>query len=469
MMSQTHTPHAEAPPQATDRRSTWALFLLALVQAMLVIDVTVVNVALPVLGRELGIDGSLTAWAIAAYAVPFGGMLMLGGRLSDLFGARRMLLVGLMLFGVASLAAGIATDATLFLVARATQGVGAAVLSPAALSTLVTRFHGPARHRALAVWGAIGGAGAAVGVLLGGLLTAGPGWRWIFFVNVPVAILVAVALPLVVDAMRRDPDKRLDVAGALLATTGFGSVVAAITLSPVYGSGAGLLAGAGVLLLIGFVLVERRVTQPMVRLGILRSRAVASGTLLMFAAPGFLVGALFLLTFLLQDGQGWSPLETGFAFLPIALGVTVGAHLAGRLVGRIGPRRVAGSALTIAVTGLIAAAVATGVPELGTAAPLGAIAGVAFAGLGLGASFVCATTSALSNVAHEESGSASGLLNSFHELGAGVGVAVLAAVVVEGFGFAFLVLAALALVIGPIAGLLLPKGVPASGGATFVH
>jgi EmrB/QacA subfamily drug resistance transporter len=452
------------------KRPNGALFVLALVQAMLVIDVTVVNVALPLLGTELGLTGSLAGWAIAAYSVPFGGLLLLGGRLADMFGARRMLLVGLVVFGAASLLAGLAIDPVSFLAARGAQGVAAAMLSPAALATLVTTFQGAARHRALAVWGAVGGAGAAVGVLLGGLLAGGPGWRWIFFVNVPVAIVVAIALPFVVAVVQRGDRQKLDVVGALLATLGFASVVAAISVASTLGSGITLALGLiGLALLVAFVLVERRTAQPLIRPGLLRTRAVASGVVLIFSATVLLVGGLFLLSYLLQSGEGWTAVQTGLAMLPVAVAVVVGAHLAGRLVGIVGPRRVAGVSLTVTIAGMIGAALAAGTPDLGAAAVYWTIAGVAIAALGLGAAFVCASTTGLSRVAPEEAGSASGALNSFHELGAGVGVAVMAATLSQGFGFAFFVLAAVALVAGPLSVALLPKGVPATGGASFMH
>jgi MFS family permease len=206
--------------------------LLCLAQFMLVLDVTVMNVALPQVSAELGLDGRSAAWAIAAYAIAFGGLLLLGGRLADLVGSRRMVLTGLAVFTGASLAAGLADSTAALLAARGVQGAGAALLSPAALSAVVQLFTGPARARALAVWGGVGASGAAVGVLLGGLLVGGPGWRWIFYVNVPVGLLVAAGLPLVVPALRAPANGqrrgRVDVAGAVLATLGMAALVAAI-------------------------------------------------------------------------------------------------------------------------------------------------------------------------------------------------------------------------------------------------
>lgn len=458
--------HADpvAPARSPGRLDALTLIVLALAQAMLVLDVTVVNVALPVMSAELGLPADLAAWAVAAYAVPFGGLLLLGGRLADVLGTRRMLLSGLLVFTIASLAAGLAPSAGWLLGARALQGVGAALLSPAALATLLQRFEGGARHRALAVWGAVGGGGAAVGVLLGGLLAGGPGWRWIFFVNVPVGILVAasvVAFAIAPRVARRR--ERLDLAGALLATAGIGSLVAALSATATGGAlvPAGL-AVLGVILLGAFVAVERRAAHPLVRLGLVRSRPVATGSLLMLVATGLLVGGLFMFSFELQAGAGWSPIATGLAFLPISVAIVAGSHTAGRLVGRLGPRIVGSVALLIAALGLGIAAVAT---TAGWSEAI-AIVGMTLAALGLGAAFVCASTTALGGVDHAEAGAASGVLNSFHELGSAVGVAGLGAIAGAGIGFqAAAGAAALAAV---LAVALIAPGVPQTTGR-FVH
>src|SRR5688500_123666 len=450
----------------SQRGDQLALVVLCLAQAMLVLDVTVVNVALPVISRELGLTPGLAGWAVAAYAVTFGGLLLLGGRLADVFGTRRMLLAGLAVFTIASLAAGLANTAELFLVARALQGIGAALLSPAALATLLHRFDGAARHRALAVWGAVGGGGAAVGVLLGGLLAGGPGWRWIFFVNVPVGALVAVAivvLGIAAPVARRR--ERVDLAGAVLATAGIGSLIAALTATT---SGEALLPAGlallGIVLLGAFVAVERRAAQPLVRLELVRSRPVATGSLLMLVATGLLVGGLFMFSFELQSGAGWSPIATGLAFLPISVAVIAGAHVAGRAVGRVGPRIVGSLALLVAALGLgtTAGALSTGAVEFV------AIGGRTLAALGLGAAFVCASTTALSHVATSEAGAASGLLNSFHELGSAAGVAGLGAIAAAGIGLGFQAATGLAVVAAIVAALAVAPGVPRASG-TFMH
>ncbi|MGR0218324.1 MFS transporter [Agromyces sp. ZXT2-6] len=454
-------------PHRRGRGARFALVIIATAQAMLVLDLTVVNLALPVMGAELGIDPALAGWAIAAYAVPFGGLLILGGRLADVFGPRRLLLVGLAVFTAASLIAGLATDAAALLAARAAQGVGAAMLSPAALATLLHTFTGPSRARALAVWGAVGGAGAAVGVLLGGLLAGGPGWRWIFLVNLPVGLLVALAVPAVIGATARGGRRRgrIDVMGALLATAGIAAIVASFTVGELVDAGAGIAVALGGLgLLTAFVAVERRAAEPLVRLGLLASRPVAAGSLLMLVATGLLVGSFVMLSFELQTGAGWAPVPTGIAFLPIALAIVAGAHVAGRTVGTIGARRVAPFALIVAAGGLAlaAAAVATGLAEAV------AITGMTAAAAGLGAGFVSASTTTLSRVDHDEAGAASGVLNSSHEIGGAIGVSAFSALLATGIAGGFAAAAIAAAIAAALAALAIPAG-STGGGGRFVH
>lgn len=460
--------HTAPSPQLRSPRMTGrdrlTLLVLALAQAMLVIDVTVVNVALPRMSVELGFDPSLAGWAIAAYAVPFGGLLLLGGRLGDLVGTRRMLLIGVALFTLASLVAALATEPIGLLTARAGQGVGAALLSPAALSTLVKRFDGPARTRALAVWGAVGGAGAAVGVLLGGLLTEGPGWRWIFYLNLPVGAIIVIAIPLLVAASKGIPG-RADIGGALAGTLGIAGLIVALSsigrLDPAF---VVVAAAVGAALLAGFVLIERRVAPPLIRLELIRRRTVATGSLLMFAATVLLVGSFFLLSFLLQNGLGWGAAATGLAFLPIAVAVVIGAQAGGHLLSRLGARRIAPAGLLIAAAGFAAAAVLPAVEAV--------IASASVASLGLGAVFVSASTTALGGVAHEESGAASGFLNTWHEFGAAVGVAALGAAVLSPVvpplpGFVAVGVAAL--IAAVLAAIVVPSGKPEGSVAGFVH
>jgi len=418
--------HTQAPPAeagVADPRRWRALGLLATAQFMLILDITVVSVALPDIGRELDL-GSTLPWVMTAYTVCFGGLMLLGGRSADLFGGRRVVLTGLTVFTVASLVAGFAGSAEALVGARMGQGVGAALLSPAALSVLTGLFHGDERRRALAVWGALGGTGAAVGVLAGGVLTSTVGWRWIFFVNVPVGLAVLLLLPLAVDAAPGAAQgRRLDVFGALSAT--------AATAAAVYGlikvgedgwTGSQTVVAlvAAVVLYGVFVLVERNVRSPLVEIGLLTRPSMLGGAFLMVVATGLLIGGFYLGSFLLQTVRGHSALETGLLFLPIAVATILGAHLSGQALGRLGPRQVAVTGLLIAAAGLAVAGMwdTTAAVVIGTSVAAG----------GVGATFVSATTGALGTVSHEESGAASGLLNTFHELGSAFGVAVFSTV-----------------------------------------
>ncbi|WP_198415141.1 MFS transporter [Cryobacterium tagatosivorans] len=463
-----------APGHEQSRGRWLALALLCAAQFMLILDITVMNVALPQLGRDLGLDSAAASWAITAYVIPFAGLLLFGGRLADLFGSRRVVLIGLVIFTAASLLAGFAADTSTLLLARAAQGIGAALLSPAALATVTGRFSGAERHRALATWGAVGAAGAAVGVLIGGLLTEGPGWRWIFFINVPIGIVVAVLLPLVVPAVRVvRGGRRVDLIGALLATLGVGTLIYGITSFstdlPPAGSLA-LIAAAAVPFVL-FVVRERTAKDPLLDLAIVGRRPMQAGIVVMLAASALLVGSFFLLSFVLQGHHGWSPLATGVAFLPVALATLVGAHLGGNLVAGKGARPVATAAFL-----LTAAGTATAALHLETIPLL--IAGVSVAALGLGGAFVAATTTAMSHVAPQEMGIASAIINTFHELGVAVGVASLSVIAAAslnapqttgGFIAAYSAVAFTAVVIALVALVFVPVGKPAANAPRFMH
>lgn len=419
-------PAAMAPP-VNPRRWT-ALVLLCLAQFMLILDVTVVNVALPSIGADLGISRSELTWVVTAYVLAFGGLMLLGGRLADVIGRRTILLTGLALFTVSSLVCGLAGDGLLLVAGRASQGVGAALLSPAALSIITTSFYGNERNRALGVWAVIGGSGAAVGVLLGGLLAAGPGWEWIFFANVPVGLAVMSMIPAVVPA---DPPRRHagrpDIPGALLGTAAAGLLVYGLveagdsgwtapqTLLPL--AAAAVLGGA-------FVTVERAVRNPLIRLDLLRQRSVVAGTFVMLVASGLMLSLFFLSSVYLQGVQGFDPVATGLTFLPAAVAITVGAHLASRLVGRVGGRTVAAAALALTAVGIGMLSRLTAEADVLTEF----LPGYLLAALGLGPAFVVATTTALSQVPHEQAGLASGIVNTSHEIGGAIGVAVMSAV-----------------------------------------
>ncbi|WP_084965422.1 MFS transporter [Thermoactinospora rubra] len=468
-----------APP---DPRRWQALALISVAQFMLILDVTVINVALPDIGTDLGLGRTTLTWAVTAYTLLFGGLMLLGGKLADTFGARRLMLAGLALFTLASLATGLASNAALLIGGRAAQGVGAALLSPAALATVTTIFHGPERNRALGVWAALGGAGSAVGVLLGGALTAGPGWRWVFFVNVPVGIAVLAALPAVLrggtagrtaqhttaqhTTAQHTTARRIDLPGALLVTAATGSLVYGLVSAGETGwTGAATLVplAAAAVLYGAFALVERAVSAPLMHPRTLTRRPVLAGAFLMLVATGLLIGLFFVGSFYLQHLRGHSALTTGLLFLPVAIGTGVGAHVAGRLVTRLGGR-------PPAVLGLLLAAgggwLLTGLtPDADVYTAL--LPGLVLASAGLGAVFVSATTTALALVPHGEAGLASGLVNTFHELGGAVGVAAISTIaaaglaqngVITGFTSAFWAVTGIAGIAALLALVLVPPG-----------
>lgn len=459
------------------RTGGWAvLVLLCLAQFMLIVDITVVQVALPTIGTDLALDRESLTWVVTTYTLCFGGLMVLGGRLADALGARRTLLAGLGLFTAASLVCGLAGSGGVLIAGRALQGAGAALLSPAALSVITTVFHGERRGRALGVWAAIGGTGAALGVLVGGVLTAGPGWAWVFFVNVPIGLAVLAAVPAVLPAVvpaavpaaagRRE---RLDVPGALvvtlatalliygLVTAGDGGWTAAGTVLPLLGA---------VLLYVLFVVIERSARSPLMRAETLARRPVISGTFVMLVATGLMLGLFFLSSLYLQHVLRFSALETGLLFLPAAVAITIGAHAGGHLIGRLGGRPVAVTAFVVTAAG---AGLMTRIsPDASAYTTL--LPGFVLASLGIGPAFVTATTTTMANIPPGENGVASGVINTFHELGGSIGVAVVSTVAAAslvpgadagGFVSGFTLCAVVAAVAGVVALGLVPPGKPA--------
>jgi EmrB/QacA subfamily drug resistance transporter len=479
-LAMTHSPPGTSPAPvhpgpAADPRRWAALALVCLAQFMLILDVTVVNVALPDMAADLHLGRSTLTWVVTSYTLCFGGLMLLGGRLADALGARRTLLAGLALFAAASLVCGLAGSATTLLAGRVAQGIGAALLSPAALSVVTTTFHGRERDKALGVWAAIGGTGAAAGVLIGGALTDGPGWQWVFHVNVPVGLAVLAALPAVVAARTPRP-AGLDAPGALLVTAGTGALIYGLVAAgdSGWGSPSTLLPLAGaVALYASFAVVERASRAPLMDLGMFTRRPVLAGAFLMLVATALLISYFFLGSVYLQHVRGFGPLRTGLVFLPVAVATGIGAHLGSRLVGTVGGR-------TVAVSGLAVAAAGTVLParlaETGSVyAAL--LPGLMVASLGVGAVFVTATTTALAMVDHREAGLASGVVNTFHEVGGSIGVAVVSTVAASGFergsagGFtdAF-ALCAVAAAVGAAAALVLvPRGRLRTTGGPYVH
>ncbi len=461
-----HVVLAEAP--AHPRRWT-ALALLSLAQFMLIVDLTVVQVALPSIGSDLGLGREPLTWVVTTYTLVFGGLMVFGGRLADALGARRTLLAGLAVFTAASLLAGLAPNGTVLITARALQGLGAALMSPAALAIITTTFHGPERTRALGVWAAIGGAGAALGVLLSGLLTAGPGWAWVFFVNVPVGLAIVLVLPSVVRADGAPARGGLDVPGALAVTLSTAALIYGLVNAGDDGwaSAGTVLPGLGALLGYGlFVLLESRSPAPLMRPATLARRPVLSGTLLMLVATGLMLGLFFLTSLYFQHLRGFGALRTGLLFLPVAIAITVGAQVAAHAIGRVGGRVVAVAAMLVTTGGL---ALLTGVSSGGNVYTE-VLPGLTLAALGIGPLFITATSTTLANVPHEEAGVASGVINTFHELGGSIGVAVVSTVAaagiaavpsVDAFGSGYLLLAVVAAVMGLLAAVLVPPGRPA--------
>jgi EmrB/QacA subfamily drug resistance transporter len=428
-----------------------------------------VNIALPSLSRDLGITGASISWTITSYTLIFGSLLLFGGRAADRLGRRRIFLTGLAVFTASSLAAALAGTATTLFVARAGQGLGAALLSPAALSLITTAFHGPQRAKALAAWGAVGGAGAAVGVLFGGLLTQLADWRMIFYVNLPVAVVLAAAALTVVPADTNKPKWRgLDLRGAILATTGVGAIVYAITQSDAAGWTSArtlLIAGAGVAGLAAFVAHERHTAEPLLQVKRLADRAVGGGLILMLFAAGLLFALFLLCSFYLQNVLDSGPLATGLAFLPLALAAGVGAHAGGRLVNRAGVRTPLAAAFAVAAVGMaLLSRVGSDGSYLRDVLP-----GMLVAGLGLGVALVSVSVAILTGARHEETGMLSGLNTTGHELGGTIGIAVFGTIAAAatgaitgsaaagGIANAFLTAAVVATAAGLIALAALPK------------
>lgn len=428
---------ASHPP---DRRRTagsrWvALALLASAQLMLVLDLTVVNVALPDIGVALQLQRSELPWVMTIYTLFFGGLMLLGGRLADLFGARRLTLIGLALFTASSLLSALSRDGAVLLVGRSLQGLSAALMSPAALATVMTLFTGPDRGRALGVWSALAGTGGALGVVLGGVLTAEAGWRWVFAINVPIGILLLVAIPMITPAPREagEAQRHLDIPGAVLVTAGTGAVIYGLINA---GSGGWAATSTVLPLALGaviwgvFAIVEHWAPRPLLTLGLLGRRAVLSGCFLMLAATGLLVGGYFVASFALQRFDQLSALQVGLLFLPVAVAIIVGAQAGSRLVAHINTRVVAVASLGLAAIGYAVAA--------HWALPEATIAGLSIAALGIGAAFVTAFTASLGDAGPAEAGLRSALVNTFHELGGAAGVAVLSTAIGAGLAAAHL-------------------------------
>jgi EmrB/QacA subfamily drug resistance transporter len=440
-----------------------ALALLAAAQFVVVLDASIVNVALPSIGRDLHFSQDNLSWVVNAYVLVFGGFLLLGGRLADLLGRRRLFIIGLILFAAASLAGGLAQSEGWLIAARAVQGLGAALLSPAALSLVTVLFaEGSERNKAMGVWGAVAGSGGAVGVLLGGMLTEWAGWEWVLFVNVPIGIAAAIAAPRLLPESRNEGERHFDVLGAVTITAGLSLLVYALVDANNAGWGSvqtlGLSAIA-VALIGSFYVIERRQQNPLVPFpGIFRIRTITGINVSAVLVAAALFSMFFFISLYMQNVLGFSPIETGLAYLPLAVGIIISAGGSAGLVTRFGFK-------PVLVTGLIVTA--AGLLWFSQVSPDGSYVGdVLFpsllAAVGLGLAFVSMTVAAVSGVETHEAGLASGLINTSQQIGGALGLAILATVansriddlaasgtpmpvaLTEGFQSAFLVGAGLA-------------------------
>jgi len=400
---------------------------------MVVLDVSVVNVALPSIASDLQLSSSDYQWAVSAYVLLSGGFLLLGGRMADLFDRRRMFLTGLAVFTLGSLVSGFAGSAMTLILARGGQGAGAAMLTPAAMSIVMTSYAGRQRATALGLWGTVASLGIAAGVLFGGVLTTVFDWRAVFFINVPVGAAVLVGVLTKVPSMPSTSSagargfKRLDLSGALTLVTGLLALVYAVQSTTSHGWTSAqtiVAAGAAVLLLGTFVVNERKVAAPIVPPATWKVRSLVSGTVVMAGVTGALVGAIFLSSLYLQQVLGASALVAGLEFLPLAAFITVSAAVASRAIAHAGPKKLIVVGLVIAAAGaLVLTTVGADSSYLTDVLP-----GFALLGLGVGPVFVAVSVAAMGDVPAAHSGMASGLLMTGHEIGAALGVAALTAI-----------------------------------------
>ncbi|SDC06309.1 drug resistance transporter, EmrB/QacA subfamily [Geodermatophilus telluris] len=471
------TPHGTP---AEEPRRPWTVFALVIAaQVMVVLDVSVVNVALPSIGRGLHLSAADYQWTVSAYVLLSGGLLLLGGRIADLVDRRATFLAGVGLFTAASLASALAQEPWMLVVSRAAQGAGAALLTPAALSVVMTAYAGRQRQTALAVWGTVGSLGIAAGVLLGGALTSALGWRAVFLVNVPIGIaVVAGALRTVArGATRPGALRRLDVPGALTLVGGLLALVSGIEATRSAGWTAPrtwLALGAAAVLLTAFARLERRAADPLVPPATWRTRSLVSASGVMAGVTGVVVGAVFLSSLYLQDVLGSSPVVAGLQFLPLAAAITASAAVASRVIGRAGARTLILGGLVVTTGGALLLATRAG----GTSYAADVLPGLLLVGAGVGPVFVAIAVAAMGDVPDESSGVASGLVMTGHEIGAALGVAGLAAVagdlattagLVDGYGRAFAATAAVLVALVVLTALTVPGGRPAAGAAGHGH
>lgn len=404
------------------------LLLLALSQFLVVLDGSIMNVALPAIKEALNFDDAMLAWAVTGYALTFGGFLMLGGRAADLYGRRRVLIIGIIGFALSSLLIGFAQSDIMLIVSRAVQGLAAAMMSPAALSILLTTYkEGPERTKALAVWSMVASGGAAVGVFLGGALTQFVGWEWNFFINVPIGLLAAYGLYKYVPAhIKEEKDKNLDLPGAVLVTGGLMAVVYSLAHAAEAGWDAStfIILALGAILLTGFIFNESRAKHPLMPLSIFKIRSLTAGNIVMMTVASGMFSMFFFSSLYLQNILQYPPSVTGLSFLVMPVIIGTVAKFSPRFIGQYGFKRVLVLGLTLLAAGIFYMSFA----PLEAVYYLHVLPALVLMALGAGLTFVSATIAATSGVPDHEAGLASGILNTSQQVGGAIGLAVLSAI-----------------------------------------
>ncbi|MFE5713356.1 MFS transporter [Streptomyces sp. NPDC056501] len=414
-------------PARAGNRPGIALAVIAACQLMVVLDATIVNIALPHIQDALSFSTTDLSWVLSAYTLTFGGLLLLGGRAGDILGRRRVFMAGILVFTLASLLGGFAQEPWQLLAARALQGVGGAIASPTSLALITTTFpEGPERNRAFGVFAAVSAGGGAIGLLAGGMLTEWLDWRWVLFVNVPIGLLIAFLAPRYIEESERHPG-RFDIAGAMTSTLGMAALVYGFIRASEKGWKDSLTVGsfvAAVILLVAFGLVESRAKEPITPLRMFAERNRSGTYIIMLSLSAAMFGMFFFIVLWVQDVLGYSPIQSGLAFLPVTVAIVTGAGLAQRLLPVLGPKpfMVSGSAIT--GIGLFWLTFITS-----DSSYAGSVLGpMALFGFGMGLNFVTLTLTAVSGVAQHEAGAASGLLNATQQVGGSLGLSILVTV-----------------------------------------
>jgi EmrB/QacA subfamily drug resistance transporter len=427
-------PASPDPPELEDpapRRLVIALTVISASQLMVVLDATIVTIALPSIRTALHFSPVNLEWTISAYTLVFGGFLLLGGRLGDVFGRRRMFIAGLVIFTLASFAGGLAATSGWLITARAIQGLGGAITAPTALALIGETFpEGPSRTRAMGIYAAMSGAGGAVGLLLGGILTSALSWRWVFFVNVPIGVLVAVAAPRVLARSARQAGTRLDIPGSVSATAGVTALVYGLVRAPVDGWGNPITYAAfaaALVLLIAFVAIEARSDHPTLPFGLLKDRNRSASYIVMFTLAGGIFAVFFFLTLYLQAAKGYTPLKAGLAFLPFSVGIAATSQAAARLMRRIPPRLLVTTGPLMGSLGLFWLSHLDDQSSYGS----GVLGPIMVIAVGLGLTFVPLVLGVTSGVRPAELGIASAVLNTAQQVGGTLGLAILVTIAAD--------------------------------------